>query len=431
MIRVKSFKKIKSGKKKYEITFEKNGKLYTRKFGAKGMSDFTKHKNRKRRENYISRHAKDLRTNDPMRPGYLSMYILWNKPTLETSLADYKRRLGVYNRTGKFPKGITGSKKLAFGAPGIPFEDTKMKIFPGDIQNLIQEDVSASDIQKIQRGRTTRSVPGNMMTKKYLKQLLLKMNSEHPSGDYENPWLILSPGDEETKQWLYYAAKILTARDFHRGNLWYSCIEHVLDGFVYRFRDDRRSEEYLEIILANLGHYIDFESPDWYSRAFYWLKEEYGTDNAFGKKKKYPMKRVTKFGLNQNVVDKMRQQMFDQIMRKDDVIEGLTTTIEQRCKRGFPDSFCQNIFTELVLSIYFTIVRKTKYISDNRKQNITEMGTHLKNFSNNFIPTMLTIKKVHHVKINNLAYNLQDHTFGTFKNARIASLLYEYIHNIH
>ena len=115
MIKVIKFKKLKGGKKKYEITFEKNGKTYVRKFGAQGMSDFTKHKDRKRRESYISRHKKDLRTNDPMRPGYLSMYILWNKPSVKASLADYKRRLGVYNRTGKFPKGITDSKKLAFG----------------------------------------------------------------------------------------------------------------------------------------------------------------------------------------------------------------------------------------------------------------------------------------------------------------------------
>ena len=51
-----------------------------------------------------------------MRAGFLSMYILWNKPSFKASLADYKRRLNVYNRTGKFPKKITGSKKLSFGS---------------------------------------------------------------------------------------------------------------------------------------------------------------------------------------------------------------------------------------------------------------------------------------------------------------------------
>ena len=69
------FKKLTSGAKKFEITFNKNGKTYIRKFGSRGMSDFTIHKDKERRERYITRHKKDLKTNDPMRPGYLSMYI--------------------------------------------------------------------------------------------------------------------------------------------------------------------------------------------------------------------------------------------------------------------------------------------------------------------------------------------------------------------
>ena len=116
-IKLISITKLKSDKKKYVAKFEitkKNGKVSrkTVKFGASGMSDFTIHKDKKRRERYIARHKKDLRTNDPVRAGYLSMYILWNKPSFAASLKDYKRRLNVYNKTGKFPKGIKGSKLL-------------------------------------------------------------------------------------------------------------------------------------------------------------------------------------------------------------------------------------------------------------------------------------------------------------------------------
>ena len=57
MIKVIKFKKLKTGRKKYEITFEKNGKKYIRKFGATGMSDFTIHKDRERRERYISTYS--------------------------------------------------------------------------------------------------------------------------------------------------------------------------------------------------------------------------------------------------------------------------------------------------------------------------------------------------------------------------------------
>jgi len=665
MIKVLKFKKLKGGKKKYEITFEKNGKTYVRKFGAQGMSDFTIHKDRERRERYISRHKKDLRTNDPTRPGYLSMYILWNKPSVKTSLADYKRRLGVYNRTGKFPKGITGSKKLSFGVI-IPFEETSMNILPGDVQNLIQRDVSATDIQRIQRGRNVRNIPSNVMTKRGLKQFLWRMNAEYESpeyateqmtSDYGEPWLVLNPATRETAQWLNYAADILTAQDFENDDLWYLCIEHIIDEFVDMNPDVNRyegqvasnltaSEENLEIILSKLGHYIDFDHPGWYTRALYWLQEEYATGNSFGKKynvpdnvvnkklyasikdkikrsikgrrwgaydsgrlvreykakggkyrgskgktdlgrwykekwvdacawpkrkpcgrktkqkiaycrpskrvdsktpklvqnltkaqiksrcskkKRSPMKRITKFGwttpdvevgngwvihcniipgigphatlrkkdiagptqatdhafrygikykghspefwssgpltkglpkpefqtllvnyyhqncggwhlaqlpppsplpgylqfgFNQELIDKMRQQMFNQIMSADDVEDGIKSTISKRCKRGFQDSFCQSIFTDLLLSIYYTIVKNSN-VTNNRKQNMSEMTKFI---PKNFNPTILKINKSQFDKINTMLYSLQDHTYGTFKNARVASLIYEYIH---
>jgi len=44
------------------------------------------------RDSYKRRHKKDLETKDPMRPGYLSYYLLWNKKTLASSIKDYKKR---------------------------------------------------------------------------------------------------------------------------------------------------------------------------------------------------------------------------------------------------------------------------------------------------------------------------------------------------
>lgn len=76
------------------------------KFGAKGYEDYTIHKDKERRERYINRHKKDLKTEDPTRAGYLSMFILWNKPTFEDSLEDYIKRIKKYNKTGYFPVKI-------------------------------------------------------------------------------------------------------------------------------------------------------------------------------------------------------------------------------------------------------------------------------------------------------------------------------------
>lgn len=141
-----SVKKATDGKKKYVAIFEKDGKKITRKFGSEGMSDFTKHKDKERRERYISRHKKDLKTGDPTKPGYLSMFILWNKPSFSASVKDYKRRLNIYNRTGNFPIKIAGSKNLKFGGPyrGLyrgPFSkslDYSLSNFPEDVRRLIR-----------------------------------------------------------------------------------------------------------------------------------------------------------------------------------------------------------------------------------------------------------------------------------------------------
>lgn len=51
-------------------------------FGAKGMSDYTLHKDEDRRERYLKRHSKD--PYDPLSAGQLSRMILWGKtPSLK------------------------------------------------------------------------------------------------------------------------------------------------------------------------------------------------------------------------------------------------------------------------------------------------------------------------------------------------------------
>jgi hypothetical protein len=65
------------------------------KFGSFGMDDYTLTHDMGQRVRYRERHKKDLDTHDPKRAGYLSWFILWNLPTIEASLRDYKRRFNV------------------------------------------------------------------------------------------------------------------------------------------------------------------------------------------------------------------------------------------------------------------------------------------------------------------------------------------------
>ena len=61
-------------------------------FGAKGYSDFTQHKDPERKQRYISRHKKAENWNDPKTAGFYAKHVLWNQPTLTSSVADINKR---------------------------------------------------------------------------------------------------------------------------------------------------------------------------------------------------------------------------------------------------------------------------------------------------------------------------------------------------
>ena len=54
---------------------------------------FIDHKDKTLKRNYIKRHLKDLDTNDYTRAGYLSLFLLWDKPTLKESITTYNTRI--------------------------------------------------------------------------------------------------------------------------------------------------------------------------------------------------------------------------------------------------------------------------------------------------------------------------------------------------
>ena len=57
------------------------------------IGTYIDHKNEKLKTNYIKRHIRDLRTNDYKRAGYLSLFLLWNRPNLEESVKDFNKRI--------------------------------------------------------------------------------------------------------------------------------------------------------------------------------------------------------------------------------------------------------------------------------------------------------------------------------------------------
>ena len=85
-------KSTKKDKKFMAIFTDDKGKKITTHFGAAGMSDFTKNKDPKRKKLYLDRHRKRENWDNYLSAGSLSRWILWNKPTLKASIADYKKR---------------------------------------------------------------------------------------------------------------------------------------------------------------------------------------------------------------------------------------------------------------------------------------------------------------------------------------------------
>jgi hypothetical protein len=82
--------------KKWEAQFEtEEGRLKRVSFGDATMQDYTQHHDPERARLYRARHAPDLETGDPTRPGYLSYYILWASPSMRANIAAYKKRFNL------------------------------------------------------------------------------------------------------------------------------------------------------------------------------------------------------------------------------------------------------------------------------------------------------------------------------------------------
>jgi hypothetical protein len=93
-LRLKTVRRSHKKEKKWDAVFEQpNGREKIVPFGARGMSDFTKHKDTRRRKLYLQRHSgMGEHWDQPDTPGALSRWILWNKPSFKESLKTFKNK---------------------------------------------------------------------------------------------------------------------------------------------------------------------------------------------------------------------------------------------------------------------------------------------------------------------------------------------------
>jgi hypothetical protein len=81
--------------KRYKATIYQNDqKLKTIHFGSSDHQNYTMHKDPKRKALYLQRHVKDP-SNNPLQPSFYATNLLWNKPTLKSSIKDIKKTKGI------------------------------------------------------------------------------------------------------------------------------------------------------------------------------------------------------------------------------------------------------------------------------------------------------------------------------------------------
>lgn len=96
-IKFVSFKKSNRKDKRMSATFYDKDKQYVAMihFGLKGGETFIDHNDETKKENYLKRHVVRENWMNPLTPGALSRWILWNNETLDNSINDYTKRFGL------------------------------------------------------------------------------------------------------------------------------------------------------------------------------------------------------------------------------------------------------------------------------------------------------------------------------------------------
>ena len=94
-MRVEIKKSNKNNKKFTAIFYEGNKKIKTIHFGSAGAEDYTTHGDDARKDRYLKRHKKNEDWNNPQTAGALSRWILWNKKSLKSSIADFKKKFNL------------------------------------------------------------------------------------------------------------------------------------------------------------------------------------------------------------------------------------------------------------------------------------------------------------------------------------------------
>ena len=101
MVKLKSIKPSTNKNKKLTAVFDVNGKEKSVSFGSAPNKDYTIYSKEdkalaeQKKKAYIARHKVNERWSDPLTAGSLAKNILWNKSTVQASIADFKKKFNL------------------------------------------------------------------------------------------------------------------------------------------------------------------------------------------------------------------------------------------------------------------------------------------------------------------------------------------------
>ena len=98
MVKLLSVTPSKKAEKKLDVKLETDsGREKTISIGQRGADDFTKTKDEEQKDRYDDRHRarEDWKLSGVLTSGFWAKHLLWNKPSLRSSIADTKQKFNL------------------------------------------------------------------------------------------------------------------------------------------------------------------------------------------------------------------------------------------------------------------------------------------------------------------------------------------------
>ena len=149
--------------KKYTIVIYNNGRKRTFHFGSHSIEDYTQHRSKSKKAKYLEKHHENV---NPFSVAFWNQHLLWNKPSIDESVKDVKKKHNIHIIKGAgftdFIKSIPGRITGLITGRGNNYPPkcrnflngngnntiTRLTVFRAPIQSFIEPILNAISVGK-------------------------------------------------------------------------------------------------------------------------------------------------------------------------------------------------------------------------------------------------------------------------------------------